>query len=100
MHPTLKKETTRPPASNSLQQQAGFDPFRKKLNAERPTRASPWPADGSACIAKGSTSPPFSAVSASYATVARGFGVHGEGPITDPKDLGPALLRAIATVKS
>ena len=35
-----------------------------------------------------------------YATVARGFGVHGEGPITDPKDLGPALQRAIATVKS
>jgi len=35
-----------------------------------------------------------------YATVARGFGVHGEGPITDPKDLGPALKRAIAVVKS
>jgi len=35
-----------------------------------------------------------------YATVAKGFGVHGEGPITDPKDLGPALKRAIATVKS
>jgi len=32
--------------------------------------------------------------------VAKGFGVHGEGPITDPKDLGPALKRAIATVKS
>jgi len=35
-----------------------------------------------------------------YATVARGFGVHGEGPIVDPKDLGPALTRAIAAVKS
>jgi len=35
-----------------------------------------------------------------YATVARGFGVHGEGPISDPKDLAPALQRAIATVKS
>ena len=35
-----------------------------------------------------------------YATVARGFGVHGEGPITDPKDLGPALKRAIGMVKS
>jgi acetolactate synthase-1/2/3 large subunit len=35
-----------------------------------------------------------------YATVARGFGVHGEGPITDPNDLGPALKRAIAAVKS
>jgi acetolactate synthase-1/2/3 large subunit len=34
-----------------------------------------------------------------YATVARGFGVHGEGPITDPKDLAPALIRAIAVVK-
>ncbi len=35
-----------------------------------------------------------------YATVARGFGVYGEGPITDPKDLGPALKRAIAMVKT
>jgi acetolactate synthase-1/2/3 large subunit len=35
-----------------------------------------------------------------YATIARGFGVHGEGPIIDPNDLGPALKRAIAVVKS
>ena len=35
-----------------------------------------------------------------YATVARGMGAHGEGPIVDPKDLGPALERAIAAVKS
>jgi len=35
-----------------------------------------------------------------YATVAKGFGVYGEGPISDPKDLGPALKRAIAMVKS
>jgi acetolactate synthase-1/2/3 large subunit len=34
-----------------------------------------------------------------YATVAKGFGVYAEGPITDPKDLGPALKRAIAMVK-
>jgi acetolactate synthase-1/2/3 large subunit len=35
-----------------------------------------------------------------YAAVARGFGVYGEGPITDPKDLAPALKRAIAMVKT
>ena len=35
-----------------------------------------------------------------YATVARGFGVYGEGPITDPAELGPALKRAVAMVKS
>ena len=35
-----------------------------------------------------------------YATVARGMGVYGEGPITDPKDLGPALQRAVQVVKS
>jgi thiamine pyrophosphate-dependent acetolactate synthase large subunit-like protein len=28
------------------------------------------------------------------------MGAHGEGPITDPKDLAPALSRAIAAVKS
>jgi acetolactate synthase-1/2/3 large subunit len=35
-----------------------------------------------------------------FATVAKGFGVHGEGPIADPSDLAPALQRAIAVVKS
>jgi acetolactate synthase-1/2/3 large subunit len=35
-----------------------------------------------------------------YATVAKGFGVYGEGPIADPKELGPALKRAIAVVKA
>jgi len=35
-----------------------------------------------------------------YATIARGMGVYGEGPITDPRDLGPALARAIAVVKT
>jgi thiamine pyrophosphate-dependent acetolactate synthase large subunit-like protein len=34
-----------------------------------------------------------------YATVARGLGVHGEGPITDPKDLGPAIRRALDVVQ-
>jgi acetolactate synthase I/II/III large subunit len=35
-----------------------------------------------------------------YATVARGMGAHGEGPVVDPKDLGPAIKRALAAVKS
>ncbi len=35
-----------------------------------------------------------------YATVAKGFGVHGEGPISDPGELAGALKRAIAAVKS
>ena len=34
-----------------------------------------------------------------YAKVAQGFGVHAEGPITDPKDLGPAIKRAVEIVK-
>jgi acetolactate synthase-1/2/3 large subunit len=34
-----------------------------------------------------------------FAAVARGFGVHAEGPITDPNDLGPALARAVAIVE-
>jgi len=34
-----------------------------------------------------------------YATVAKGFGVYGEGPITDPKELAPAIKRALAVVK-
>ncbi|PYR28273.1 MAG: thiamine pyrophosphate-binding protein [Acidobacteria bacterium] len=34
-----------------------------------------------------------------YAKVAQGFGVHAEGPITDPKELGPAIKRAVEVVK-
>jgi len=34
-----------------------------------------------------------------YAKLAQGLGLHGEGPISDPKDLAPALRRAIATVE-
>ena len=35
-----------------------------------------------------------------YAKVAEGMGIVGIGPITDPKDLGPALRRAVPLVKS
>ena len=35
-----------------------------------------------------------------YATVAKGFGVYSEGPITNASDLGPALQRAVARVKA
>jgi acetolactate synthase I/II/III large subunit len=34
-----------------------------------------------------------------FAKIAQGMGVYAEGPITDPKDLGPALKRAVAVVK-
>jgi hypothetical protein len=39
MHLTLKKEATRPPSMNSLQQQARFDTFIGEFNAERPHEA-------------------------------------------------------------
>jgi acetolactate synthase-1/2/3 large subunit len=34
-----------------------------------------------------------------YAMLARSMGLYSEGPITDPKDLGPALKRAVARVE-
>lgn len=37
--------------------------------------------------------------SVDFASIARGFGVWAEGPITEPADLGPALRRALAEVK-
>jgi transposase InsO family protein len=39
MHLTLKRQTTRPPGANSLQQQAMFDAFVSEFNAERPHEA-------------------------------------------------------------
>jgi thiamine pyrophosphate-dependent acetolactate synthase large subunit-like protein len=35
-----------------------------------------------------------------YAKLAQSMGVHGEGPITDPNELGPAIQRAVETVQS
>ncbi|MEA2641623.1 MAG: acetolactate synthase large subunit [Chloroflexota bacterium] len=37
--------------------------------------------------------------SVNYATLARGFGLPAEGPITDPKELRPAVERALRLVK-
>ncbi len=34
-----------------------------------------------------------------YAKLAQSMGVHAEGPITDPKELGPAIRRAIEVVR-
>jgi acetolactate synthase I/II/III large subunit len=34
-----------------------------------------------------------------FAKIAEGMGVHAEGPITDPNDLGPAIRRALEVVK-
>jgi thiamine pyrophosphate-dependent acetolactate synthase large subunit-like protein len=34
-----------------------------------------------------------------YAAIAKGLGVYAEGPIDNPKDLGPALKRALAVVR-
>ncbi len=39
MHLTLKKEATRPPGLNSLQQQERFDTFVQELNTKRPHEA-------------------------------------------------------------
>jgi len=39
MHLTLKKEATRPPGMNSLQQQAKFNAFLAEFNTERPHEA-------------------------------------------------------------
>jgi acetolactate synthase I/II/III large subunit len=34
-----------------------------------------------------------------FAQLAASLGVHSEGPVSDPKDLAPALRRALATVQ-
>ena len=35
-----------------------------------------------------------------YASIAKGYGLYAEGPISDPQDLGPALKRALERVKN
>jgi thiamine pyrophosphate-dependent acetolactate synthase large subunit-like protein len=34
-----------------------------------------------------------------FASIARGMGVHAQGPITNPRDVGPAIRRALEVVK-
>jgi thiamine pyrophosphate-dependent acetolactate synthase large subunit-like protein len=34
-----------------------------------------------------------------YAKMAQAYGMYGEGPITNPKDVGPAIARALERVK-
>ena len=34
-----------------------------------------------------------------YAKMAQAYGMYGEGPITSPKDLAPAIARALDRVK-
>jgi thiamine pyrophosphate-dependent acetolactate synthase large subunit-like protein len=34
-----------------------------------------------------------------FAKIAQGMGVHAEGPVSDPKDLGPAMRRALDVVR-
>jgi thiamine pyrophosphate-dependent acetolactate synthase large subunit-like protein len=34
-----------------------------------------------------------------FARIVQGMGVHAQGPITDPKELGPAIKRAVEVVK-
>ena len=59
-----------------------------------------WPTAAAAASRSAISAPRSTIPNIDYATVAKGFGVYGEGPITDPKDLAPALKRAIAVVKS
>jgi thiamine pyrophosphate-dependent acetolactate synthase large subunit-like protein len=35
-----------------------------------------------------------------YASIAKGYGMHSEGPISDPKELAPAIRRGLERVKA
>jgi acetolactate synthase I/II/III large subunit len=52
------------------------------------------------CITKADICTTIKDPDVDYATVAKGFGVYGQGPISDPNELAPALKRAIAVVKT
>ena len=51
MHLTLKKEATRPPGMNSLQQQGRFDAFVSEFNTERPHEALAMNTPGNVYVA-------------------------------------------------
>src|SRR5262245_28124876 len=51
-------------------------------------------------VEKGDIGTALNNLNIDYASIAKGYGVYAEGPITDPKELAPALRRAIARVKA
>jgi acetolactate synthase-1/2/3 large subunit len=50
-------------------------------------------------VANCGTGTTITAPNIDYAKLAQSMGVYGEGPISDPKDLGPAIKRALDVVK-
>jgi acetolactate synthase-1/2/3 large subunit len=50
-------------------------------------------------VANCGTGTTITAPNIDYAKLAQSMGMYGEGPISDPKDLGPAIRRAIDVVK-
>ena len=56
-------------------------------------------ADSKTAASTAAISAPPSQSLIDYAKMAESMGVYGEGPISDPKDLGPAIKRAIEVVK-
>jgi len=50
-------------------------------------------------IDRGGIGTTFTEPNVDFAKLAQGFGVYAEGPIENPKDLGPAIKRALAVVK-
>jgi thiamine pyrophosphate-dependent acetolactate synthase large subunit-like protein len=50
-------------------------------------------------VDRGNLGSEITAPNVDYAKMAQSMGVYAEGPIADPKELAPALSRAIAVVK-
>jgi len=50
-------------------------------------------------IDRGGIGTTFTEPNVDFAKLAQGFGVYAEGPIENPRDLGPAIKRALAVVK-
>ena len=63
----------------------------------RSTACSRWPRHTAISVADIGTT--FKDPHIDYAMMAKTYGLYSEGPIGDPKDLAPALRRAIEVVK-
>ena len=50
-------------------------------------------------VSRGAIGTTISDPNIDYAKIVQGYGVYGEGPISDPKDLGPAIRRALDVVR-
>ena len=78
---------------------ADRDAQQPRLPPGSDVRAAAWRASGNRGADRAHIGTTLREPNIDYAKMAQAYGMYGEGPIADPKDLAPAIKRALDRVK-